>query len=105
MYHQRGGRMADHADRRKILARIVTDVPVKRGPDGEGAGVTEQKGVAVGIALRRGLGTNGAAGAGTVVDDDALTKLLAHLVGDHTPDDRGAAARRKGNDECMVRFG
>ena len=32
-----------------------------------------------------------------VVDHDALAEQLAHLVGDHASDDRGAAARRERN--------
>src|SRR6476660_5955758 len=99
MHHQRGGRMTDHPDRHKILARVITDILVKRRTDGEGAGVSDQKGVAVRLGLGRRLGADGAAGTAAIVDDDALSEQLAHLVGDDARDDGGAASRRKRNDE------
>lgn len=37
VHHQRIGRVADQADRRKILARIVADVFIQRSTDGERA--------------------------------------------------------------------
>ena len=91
--------MTDHPDRHKILARVITDILVKRRTDGEGAGVSDQKGVAVRLGLGRRLGADGAAGTAAIVDDDALSEQLAHLVGDDARDDGGAASRRKRNDE------
>ena len=91
--------MTDHPDRHKILARVIADIFVKRRPDGEGSGISDQQGVAVRIGLGRRLGADRAAGAAAIVDDDALTEQLAHLVGDDTRDDRGASSRRKRNDE------
>ena len=97
MHHQRIRRVADQADRRKILARIVADVLVERRPDRERAGIAEHQRVAVGLALRDRLGADGAAGAGPVVDHDLFAEQFAHLVGDAAADDRGAAARRERN--------
>ena len=97
IHHQRIRRVADQADRRKILARIVADVLVERRPDRERAGVAEHQRVAVGLAFGDRLGADGAAGAGAVVDHDLFAEQLAHLVGDAAADDRGRAARRKRN--------
>src|ERR1700759_1293492 len=44
-------RVADHADRREILARIVADFLVQRRPDRQRAGVAQQQRVAIGFAL------------------------------------------------------
>ena len=99
IHHQRVRRIADQADRREILARIVADALVERGPDRERAGVTQHQRVAVGLALGDRAGADSAAGAGAVVDHDLFTEQLTHLVGDAAADDRGRAARRKGNDE------
>jgi hypothetical protein len=91
------GFVADQADRREILARIVAGVFIERRADAQRAGVTQHDGVAIGRALRHRLGADGAAGPGPVVDDDLFTQRLAHLVGDHAAHDRGAAARRERN--------
>ena len=99
MHHQRIRRVADHADRRKILARIVAGVLVERGADRQRAGVTQQQRVAIGIALGDRLGTDRAAGAGAVIDHDLLAEQFAHLVGNGATDDRGAAAGREWNDQ------
>ena len=95
IHHQRIRRIADHADRRKILARIVADILVERRSDRQRAGIAEQQRVAVGIALRHRLGADGAAGAGAVVDHDFFAEQFAHLVGNAAADDRGRAARRE----------
>ena len=99
MHHQRIRRVADQADRRKILARIVAGILVERRSDRERAGVAKQQRVAVGIAFRDRLGADGAAGAGPVVDHDLLAEQFAHLVGNAAADDRGAAAGRERNDQ------
>ena len=95
--HQRVRSVADQADRRKILARIVADILVERRPDRERAGIAEQQRVAVRIALRHGLGADRAAGAGPIVDHNFFTEQFAHLVGDAAAHDRGAATRRERN--------
>jgi hypothetical protein len=97
MHHQRIRRVADHADRCEILARVVARILVQRGTDRERAGVAQQQRVTIGIAFRDRFGADGAAGAGTVVDHDLLAEQFAHLVGDAAADDRGAAAGRKWN--------
>ena len=97
MHHQRVRRVADHADRCEILARIVAGILVERGADRQRAGVAQQQRVAVGIALGDRLGADRAAGAGTVVDHDFLAEHVADLVGDGAADDRGAAAGRERN--------
>ena len=99
MHHQRIRRVADQADRRKILARIVAGVLVERGTDCERPGVTQQQRVTVRIALGDRLGAHRAAGAGAIVDHDLLAEQFAHLVGNGAADDRGAAAGREWNDQ------
>jgi hypothetical protein len=97
MHHQRIRRIANHADRRKILARIVAGILVERGADRQRAGVAEQQRVTVGIALGDRLGADRAAGAGAIVDHDLLAEQFAHLVGNGAADDRGTAAGREWN--------
>ena len=95
--HQRIRRVADQADRREILARVVADILVERGADRQRAGIAQHQRVAVGFAFGDRLGADRAAGARTVVDHDLLAKQFTHLVGDATADHRSAAARRERN--------
>ena len=55
MHHQRVRRVADHADRREILAGIVAGILVKRGADRQRAGVAQQQRIAVGTLLATAL--------------------------------------------------
>jgi len=80
------------ADRIRLLCRATVRSQACRYNRAEGC-------VAVGFALGHRLGADRAAGAGPVIDDDAFAKQLAHLVGDHPPDDRGAAAGRERDDQ------
>jgi hypothetical protein len=88
MHHQRIRRVADHTDRRKILARVIAGILVERGADRERAGIAKQQRVAVWRALGDRACAHRAAGAAAIVDHDLLAENLAHLVGDGAADDR-----------------
>ena len=92
--HQRHVLARRHqADRRKIRARIVADIGIERGIDGERAG-RDQERVAVGPALCDLARRDGAAGAAAVLDHDRLAEHGTHLFRDHARDEIVAAARR-----------
>src|SRR5262249_33779826 len=93
-----------HADRRKVLARIVADILVERWTDSERAGVAEDQRVAVGIAFRDRACADRAAGTGTVVNDDLFAEQFTHLLRDTAADNRGAAAGRE-RDHARTRRG
>ena len=61
--------------------------------------------VAVGIGEGGFLGADRIAGAGTVVDDDALAERLAEAIGDDPRDDIDRAARGVGTMILIGRFG
>ena len=100
MHRQYAGCVADQADRREALARVVAGILVERRTDRQRAGIAEQDRVAIGLALGDRLGADRTASARTVVDHDALAQQLAHLVGDHPANDRRGAARRERNHQC-----
>jgi hypothetical protein len=61
---------------------------------GEGRGVAEQDGVAVGCGMGDSLGADDGRRPGAVLDDDGLAECLAHGAADDAREIVGAAARR-----------
>ncbi|GGJ27267.1 hypothetical protein GCM10011320_38220 [Neoroseomonas lacus] len=67
----------------------------------------EDDGVAVGRRLKRRLGSDDAAAAATVFDDDGLAEILRHSLRRKAPDDIGRTARCEGDHHAdgSVRIG
>ena len=68
MHRQNDRYRGDQPDRGKCGQRIVSQVPVQRGIDGERRRRRQQQRVAVWIRTRDRLGTDIAAGAAAVLD-------------------------------------
>ena len=89
-----------------VVARLQTGskfaerevAALHRHVDHEGVG-DQQHGVAVRLGARRGVGADGHAAAGAVLDHDGRAAGLADLLAHQAGDDVGAAARRVGNDD------
>ncbi len=99
MHHDQVRRRCDEPDRREVLARIIAEVLEQAGRRADGRARHHQDGVAIRRHFRGGARRNRAAGAAAIVDDDRLAQHLAHLVGDITQRDAGAAARRERDHE------
>ena len=85
------GGVGDDADRREILHRVVgLRLDHRRGH--RVAGRDHQRAVAVLRALGDDVAGDGAAGAGLVLDHDALAEHFAERLGDDARGDIGAAA-------------
>ena len=54
--------------------------------------MVHQQGVAVGVGFGDAGGAERAAGAADILDDDLLTQVFGHRLGDQTPDRVGRAA-------------
>ena len=87
-------------DEREILQRPEADVLVQPRRDRQRAHVGDSQRV----AIRRGFGAHRgaevASGAGAVVDDDLIPRVLEGTGRDRPDHEVGAAARREGNDDA-----
>ena len=92
--HQRHAR-----ERGEILDRIEPQFRVQALVDGVGADRAHEDRVAIGRGARHELGADIAAGAGAVVDDDRLAKVLADELPQHARQDVGGAAGRERDDD------
>ena len=90
--------VADPADGREVLHRIVGRLAQRRLHAERGVG-REQERVAVGCGLGGRLGADDAARPAAVLDDELLAEGLAQLVGPGPADEVRGAARRVGEDE------
>ena len=75
--HERPGR--HHRYRNEVLRRAIRQALEEERVERMGDDVAHEERVAVGRGLRRRLGADDHAAAGTVVDDDRLAKRLAEL--------------------------
>ena len=89
-----------HRHRREVAIEIVRQLVVKIRIEREHRAAREIKGVAVGRRLRDVLGSEDAAGAGTVVDDDLLAGHLRQLLGNRAAENIRRTAGRKADDEA-----
>ena len=87
------------ADRRKGALRVVREIAIQCGRDGERARAAVKERVAVRRRLCGGGRADGAASARAVVDDDGLAESLGELLADEAADDVGRPARRERHDE------
>src|SRR5262245_24836785 len=82
------------------MLRIVRQVLGQRTIDGQGAGSAHRKVVAVRLCPRDRRGSNIAACAGLVLNDELLAERRAHLVQDETGYNVARASSREGNDHA-----
>ena len=87
------GNLRDQRDRREILDRVVVELLVKAGADGERRR-TEKDGVTVGPRLRHKFDADVAAGAGTVFRHHRLAEPFGKLLSDDASQNIGRPARR-----------
>ena len=80
-----------HRNRREVLFAVVGQFGIERRIGGVARKHHQQR-VAVGFGLRDRAGSDGAAGAGAVVDDDGLTELLADVLADQPRQNVGDAS-------------
>jgi hypothetical protein len=99
MHDQDAGDDGDHGHRGEILADIVRQVFHQADVDGV-AGRAQQQGVAVGGGLGDDVRAEYAAGAGAVVDQDALAQCLGESRRQGARGDVHRSAGGKGHDEA-----
>ena len=97
--HQHARNRADEADRGEILASVVADVELEIWHDPKCRVGREQDRVTIRRAARDHAGAKRASGPAMMVDDDPLTKLGAHFVGDNPRHDARAATGNKRDNE------
>ena len=93
------GATAKQRDRRKILQRIIGQIPVEALVHGELSGESQHDRVAVGRGFRDLLHADIAAGTANIFHQNALAKALAHLVSEAARHDVGSAAGRIWHDK------
>ena len=86
-------------NRAQVSDRVVGDVGVQIGRNGDGRIGRKQQGVAVGDSLGNKVGANGAAGAGFVFHHHRLFPQRAQLLRQHPAINVGRAAGREGDDD------
>jgi hypothetical protein len=89
------GKSRQHRDRLEGMLRIVRQVLGQRPIDGQGAGSAHRKVVAVRLCPRDRRGSNIAACAGLVLDDELVAQRRAHLVQDETGHVARASCQRR----------
>ena len=99
--------VAGERDGREILQRIVAELGLHEGIDGERAVRADEQRVAVGRRARHRFGADAAAGAAAVVDHHRLAERARDPFADQAADDVGIAAGRERHDQMdrPVRIG
>ena len=92
-------------DRRKAGDRVIAEVLVERGADGERARACEQQRVAIGLGRRDELRREGAAGARPVLDDDRLAEPGRQMLRDEACHHVDRPARRERHDQLNEALG
>ena len=100
MHHQNIGHARHPRHRREAFDGVIRQSRVERRIDSQRANMAHQQGVTVRRCLGRLVGTQAAASAGYVVDDDSLPPGFGQFLSDRTGQDVGAAARGKGHDKA-----
>ena len=101
LVHQNNqGTGGDQANRREILARVVSGIRIKRRIDGKRTGAAEPERVAVRGGLGDLAGADRAAGTAMVFDHQRLAKHLGHGFSNCARQHIVAASRRIRNDQC-----
>jgi len=86
-------------DRHEILQRVVAELRIQRGVEGDVREPADHQGVAVGFALRRRQRADNGSGAGLVLDEKGLPRSLRQRVGKVPPDEVIAAAGSDRDDD------
>ena len=94
--HQHVGHHGQQAHRGKVLDGVVTQLAVQRLVGGHADGGDHQR-VAIARLLGHEVGTNVAARAGLVLDDEGLAQRLASLLAQRARNGVHGAARREGH--------
>ena len=100
MDRQHIGGAADHDHRGKIRGRIVRQIGIEAHGECVGAERRDSDGVTVRRRARDGVRPDGAARAGTVVDDDLLAEPHPELLRDDAGGDIGRTAGRERHDHA-----
>ncbi len=97
--HQHERHVRDQRDRHEVLDRIVGQLLVERGVDGQQAARRHQQRVAVGRALGDRIGGDHGPAAGAVLDHERLAETVGEMLAEPAREDIGAAARRVRHDD------
>jgi len=105
--HQHDGTAGDHRHRGKALDRVVVEIFVDRGPDGERPWCGEEQRVAVGLRACGRLGADRSASpARPILDHDRLPERRSNAVRDQPGRDIDPARRERHDDlDRPVRIG
>src|SRR5262245_47395738 len=99
MFPTTAGHERDQRDRHEILERIVGKLAVKEWIHDQRAVYRQQQRVAVGTCFGDRLGADDGVRPRTIVDDDLLAQIFAHLLTDKPAEKISGPAGREGNDE------